>query len=475
MKPPPFLTLLLLAFLTPTMQAQNTAFTYQGRLNDGTNLASGNYDLQFVLFDAASSGNALGGTNTLAPVPVSGGLFGVTLNFGSAVFDGAARWLQIAVRTNGSADAYITLAPRQPLTSVPYAIHAGNASLLSGQSPTAFAPAMGSANYVAKAGDTMTGLLRLPGDGLAAGANQLVLGGGKVGIGTTSPTEQLEVAGSISVSGGNRRILFHDDGNYDFSIDHNGGGSLDIRSPEFNGGTTIASFMNSGNIGIGTTSPTSKLHVKSTGDYVAEFENPFADVNAWIRIVNDSRAYLLGVRGDTSDSFSIYDPVGGDRLLIDTSGNVGIGTTSPQGKLDVAGAVAINGTTIIDALGRWVGSPTGLIGPPGPTGPPGPKGDKGDQGLTGPTGATGPQGPQGIQGIQGPVGPAGPAGVNVTATCGSGNSRVLCSSVCNGSSRIVSQSYADSSSRCTATGNTGSCTVQFLSGIQQGYCCVCKP
>ncbi len=90
--------------------------------------------------------------------------------------------------------------------------------------------------------------------------------------------------------------------------------------------------------------------------------------------------------------------------------------------LDVAGAdihphsVTVNGILVIDSTGQWVGSPTGLVGPPGPAGPAGPAGPQGD---VGPPGAMGPVGPQGLQGdegpagpkgIQGDVGPAGPEG-----------------------------------------------------------------
>src|SRR2546425_4486039 len=44
----------------------------------------------------------------------------ISLDFGNAPFAaGALRWLEVAVRTNGSLAAYLALTPRQPLLSVP--------------------------------------------------------------------------------------------------------------------------------------------------------------------------------------------------------------------------------------------------------------------------------------------------------------------------------------------------------------------
>jgi len=91
-------------------------------------------------------------------------------------------------------------------------------------------------------------------------------------------------------------------------------------------------------------------------------------------------------------------------------GNVGIGTMNPIAKLDVYGNIAINGVVIIDASGHWVGSPTGLVGPPGPKGIQGPKGEKGDKGDKGAKGDIGAQGLQGIQGLQGEQGLKGDKG-----------------------------------------------------------------
>jgi len=53
---------------------------------------------------------------------------------------------------------------------------------------------------VGKAGDTMTGVLNLPINGLVAGSAQLVLSGGNVGIGTGFPGSPLHVSGHIQSS-----------------------------------------------------------------------------------------------------------------------------------------------------------------------------------------------------------------------------------------------------------------------------------
>ena len=108
------------------LHAQGTAFTYQGRLNDGANPASGNYDLTVSLFATSSGGSQVGFIFTNLNTAVTNGLFTVTPDFG-ANFPGANRWLEIAVRTNGGA-VFSTLTPRQPLTPTPYAITASNLS-----------------------------------------------------------------------------------------------------------------------------------------------------------------------------------------------------------------------------------------------------------------------------------------------------------------------------------------------------------
>lgn len=125
---------LLLATLNAgllTAYAQGTAFTYQGRLNDGSTFANGSYDLLFTLYNTNTTGVALAGPATNSAVAVSNGLFTTLIDFGPAVFTGDSNWLEIAVRTNGGS-SFTTLVPRQPITPVPYAITAESANNLAG-------------------------------------------------------------------------------------------------------------------------------------------------------------------------------------------------------------------------------------------------------------------------------------------------------------------------------------------------------
>lgn len=96
--------------------------------------------------------------------------------------------------------------------------------------------------------------------------------------------------------------------------------------------------------------------------------------------VSDAIFALQVAAGSVSSSAAVHshssldagdgDPA--DALQVDNDGNVGIGTATPSAKLDVSGAVAIGGSTVIDSDGKWVGDSTGLVGPQGPAGPEGP-------------------------------------------------------------------------------------------------------
>jgi hypothetical protein len=127
----PLLALFTLNLQLSTARAQGTAFTYQGRLNDGSVPAHGNYDFRFKLY-ADSFGNTQAGSTLLTNgVPLTNGLFTVTMDFGPGIFNGSNYWLGVGVRTNGGG-GYTDLNPLQAVTPTPYAIFADTASNLSG-------------------------------------------------------------------------------------------------------------------------------------------------------------------------------------------------------------------------------------------------------------------------------------------------------------------------------------------------------
>jgi hypothetical protein len=99
------------------------AFTYQGQLKSGGEPVTGDCDVAFRLYDDATADSQVGSAIT-ATVPISDGLFTVSLDFGSGVFAGDERWLGIEVQCPG--DAGYTDLGRQALTAAPYALYALN-------------------------------------------------------------------------------------------------------------------------------------------------------------------------------------------------------------------------------------------------------------------------------------------------------------------------------------------------------------
>jgi hypothetical protein len=153
---------------------QGTAFTYQGRLFDGTNPANGTYDVRASAWTAVSGGSMLSAYYTNPAVVVSNGLFTVLVDFGPGIFIGGTDWLEIDARTNGAV-SFTALSPRQQLTPTPYAIFAegANATGISGTIPAGdLGGTYGNPINFNNAGNSFTG----NGSGLT-GVNASLLGG----------------------------------------------------------------------------------------------------------------------------------------------------------------------------------------------------------------------------------------------------------------------------------------------------------
>ena len=179
------LTLAILPFIpggTAYGGALGTAFTYQGNLTQSGANVDQTCGFEFSLYDASSSGNQQGSTQTKSGVSVSKGLFSVSLDFGSSIFTGDERWLGISVRCPDSGD-YTALSPRQSLTAAPYALYAsGNWSLTGNVSTTAGTNFVGTTDSTALVFKTNSS------------EAMRIASGGNVGIGDTSPDDLLNIS-----------------------------------------------------------------------------------------------------------------------------------------------------------------------------------------------------------------------------------------------------------------------------------------
>ena len=168
--------------------------------------------------------------------------------------------------------------------------------------------------------------------------------GTNVGIGTTSPTQAKLVVNTTSLVAS----AFGRDGtDGDVVQIYNGlAGSTKVIALGTigNDGTIYSQYGDlllqptAGNVGIGTTSPSQKLHVNAgTTNTVALFES--TDATSRIVLKDNSGEGHVAAIGDNI-TFATSSS-GSERMRITSTGNVGIGTTSPGAKLDVSDSIPV--------------------------------------------------------------------------------------------------------------------------------------
>lgn len=165
---------------------------------------------------------------------------------------------------------------------------------------------------------------------------------GNVGIGTTSPNEKLEVLGAIRLTRTDDTAQFCTiqstsvSGFLSTSFRPYAGaglyGEYRFDAKDSTGGTITPLYINTlGNIGIGTTSPTQKLEVIGTSYFSNDI---YVGANKGI-FFSGNGAYNTGIYSSGGDF--LFQTSGVEKMRLNSSGNVGIGTSSPGDKLVISG------------------------------------------------------------------------------------------------------------------------------------------
>jgi len=277
--------------------------------------------------------------------------------------------------------------------------------------PTSSTPYVGVYRSAAAAIATSGNFLNLGGyDGIAFTTGTAALSGqpermritenGRVGIGTTSPTFILDVANGLNyndvfrINGANADVLFTGNttaptggvGLWNFintgtnattrfyvQDANNSNDRLTFRFTGSNGSNEILAGTSSGNVGIGTTSPSELLHISSLGParllIEADTDNVTETDNAQIILKQDGGAVVgnLGYKTDTNgieitnqyaaaDGILTFGTSGIERMRVTHTGNVGIGTTSPNSKTHIFNSLVQNGLIVENPSSSFVDS-----------------------------------------------------------------------------------------------------------------------
>ncbi|MBX2996596.1 MAG: hypothetical protein KF681_17390, partial [Bdellovibrionaceae bacterium] len=217
-----------------------------------------------------------------------------------------------------------------------------------------YTPANGT-NYVAKAGDTMSGTLNLPSNGLVVGATQLVATGSRVGIGTASPSELLHVNGASTFNGAmdfrmggvsNNAWIGASTNVWTDPHLHIGGYGA---SPNRKIGLWADTLFASGNVGIGNTAPVVSLDMSTRTDAIAlpkgtNAQQPGSPAAGWMRYNTDK------------SSMEVYDGAGWKSISMSTASSPAFYVHKNGVDQTVASSTYVKltfGTKLFDQTNAW--------------------------------------------------------------------------------------------------------------------------
>lgn len=321
---------------TSTTHAQiSHLLRYQGTLVDTQDIPlEGPYALTFRMYDSETGGSLLWGPEVHPSVPVTKGTFSVLLGSIQPMtvpFD-IDCYLAIEVNSDGQ------MSPRQRITPVATAMRAEVAERLEGVITTT------PSGFVGVGTEAPQHLLHLYKAGDTAG---LVIEQG-------TANSNLDAGVFFKEAGATKWTILEDADEID---------KLKIASST---GGEVVTLQQDGNVGIGTTTPLERLHLSSgSNTYLSLASTGANTLGNGIRFLNNtgSSAGYFQVVPNTVGSNSVMEfYVGGGsiadrKMVIHNGGNVGIGTTAPTQKLDVAGYVHASGYYTGDLIFQKEGTP----------------------------------------------------------------------------------------------------------------------
>ena len=223
----------------------------------------------------------------------------------------------------------------------------GNIDFRTGANVLSDIGAIGSGNTVTDAGGAADQVGVWSSASAMSGSNNLSFdtSNNRLGIGISSPVAKLHVYQNDNQNDTEAGVTIEQDGTGDAALSflltatkrwRLGIDNSDSDKFKISDSTNLASsnrftIDTSGNVGIGTTSPTQLLHLNSSTS------NPTG-----IGLQNSQRYY--SVRSNNYSLVFTDETVGIERMRISSDGNVGIGTTTPNVKLDVSGNVNVTGS-----------------------------------------------------------------------------------------------------------------------------------